>query len=528
MALAKKYRFEQHRQEIADYALVFLHPARHHILELLGKQGGATFPEIAEGIPLHQATVSEHIKLLKRFQLLALADLPTGETGYVLRDDQLDKMLSDFITFVQQLQELRSSRHQVVSSASLASTIKFSDHVASILAIFGASILKLTETFLSMKSHFISLLFILLLITACGNTVSVSREGGLAAENYRLVGSKLGIDTLFAYEDIIWGFTWLNDQQVLATEKSGKLLLISEGAATEIAGMPDIFSMGQGGLLDVATHPKYPENGWIYVTYSASKADAATGNTSLVRFKLEGGQAVSNFEELYHASPDTDLPYHFGSRIAWQDGYVFFSVGDRGNRDENPQDISRDGGKIYRLNEDGTIPSTNPFIDSLGAKTAIYSYGHRNPQGLALNPFTNEIWETEHGPRGGDELNIIQPGLNYGWPIVTYGINYDGTQITQEQKKDGMQDPIHYWVPSIAPSGMAFVTSDVYPGWQGDILVGSLSFSYLEHLLMDGTTVVGREKLIPNLGRVRDVRVGPDGHIYVSVEGTGIVRLLPN
>jgi glucose/arabinose dehydrogenase len=198
-----------------------------------------------------------------------------------------------------------------------------------------------------------------------------------------------------------------------------------------------------------------------------------------------------------------------------------------GDRDVNPQDTTRDGGKIYRLNDDGSIPADNPFVGVPGAREAIYSYGHRNPQGLAYNPMDNEIWEHEHGPRGGDEINIIQAGLNYGWPEITYGINYSGTQITEETSRKGMEQPLHYWVPSIAPSGMAFVTGDKYPGWKGDVLVGSLKYLYLKHVMLDDGKVVGEEILLPNIGRVRDVRVGPDGYIYASLEGTGIVRLFP-
>lgn len=521
MALAKKYRFAQHQQDIADYALVFYHPARHQILELLNELEGATFPEIAERIPLHQATVSEHIKLLKRFQLLSLTDLPNGETGYVLRRNNYDKMLRDFIAYMQCLQKKPTAQLPNSSKSN-----GFPVGLTNIIAIFGALMSVASEFFASMKSNFFSLLFISLLLSACGNTTAVSNDITPSDNKYRLAGKALSYDTLFAYEDILWAFTWLDNQKLIATEKSGKLLIIENGQAIEVAGMPTVFDKGQGGLLDVSTHPNYKENGWIYLTFSESKEGDEAGNTTLARIQITD-DTITSFEELYHASPDSDKAHHFGSRIAWKDGKVFFSIGDRGNRDENPQDIRRDGGKIYRLNDDGSIPNDNPFVDSLGAKAAVYSYGHRNPQGLALNPFTNELWETEHGPRGGDELNILQAGLNYGWPVITYGINYNGTQITAEEKREGMEQPIHYWVPSIAPSGTAFITSNVYPGWKGDLLVGSLSFSYLQHLMLDGNTVIGQEKLLTNLGRVRDVRMGPDGYIYVSVEGTGIVRLLP-
>jgi len=230
---------------------------------------------------------------------------------------------------------------------------------------------------------------------------------------------------------------------------------------------------------------------------------------------------------LYKATPNTTKGQHFGSRIAFDNkGYLYFSIGERGNRDENPQDITRDGGKIYRLNDDGSIPSDNPFVNKEGAKTAIYSYGHRNPQGLLKHPKTGEIWNHEHGPKGGDEINIVKKGANYGWPVITYGVNYSGTDITDKTEMEGMEQPIHYWVPSIAPSGMAFITSDKYKGMEGDLLVGSLKFQYLEHLIMDGNKVVDRVKLLPEIGRVRDVKEGPDGYIYIAVEGKGIYKLV--
>jgi quinoprotein glucose dehydrogenase len=202
-------------------------------------------------------------------------------------------------------------------------------------------------------------------------------------------------------------------------------------------------------------------------------------------------------------------------------------VGDRGNRDVNPQDITRDAGKVYRLNRDGSIPSDNPFVGQENAKEAVFSYGHRNPQGMIYNSETGEIWVHEHGPLGGDEINVIKKGANYGWPEVTYGENYDGTSITDQTSGPEYEGPVYYWVPSIAPSGFAYVTSDKYPELKGDLLAGSLKFQYLEHLSLNGKTVTARERLLQDIGRVRDVVQAPDGFIYVSVEGKGIVKLLP-
>ena len=226
--------------------------------------------------------------------------------------------------------------------------------------------------------------------------------------------------------------------------------------------------------------------------------------------------------------PNTRSSVHYGSRIAFDNqAYLYFSIGERGERDVNPQDINRDGGKIYRLHDDGSIPSDNPFVNNNNAKKAIYSYGHRNPQGLAKHPETGKIWSHEHGPKGGDEINIIQKGANYGWPLVSYGINYNGTSFTDKTSAPGMTQPIHYWVPSIAPCGMTFVNSKIYPNWQGDVLIGSLKFQYLHHCILNGEKVVREERLFKNIGRLRNVVQAPDGYIYVAVEGKGIYRIVP-
>lgn len=335
--------------------------------------------------------------------------------------------------------------------------------------------------------------------------------------------AELFIDEL----QIPWGMAFLPDGSILVTEKEGKIIHFVNGKKEEISNVPNVYQRGQGGLLDIALHPNYANNGWIYFTYASEEGEEKGGHTALMRAKLNSNALVDN-QLLYKATPNTTKGQHFGSRIAFdKDGYLYFSIGERGDRDINPQDITRDGGKIYRLNDDGTIPSDNPFVNNEGAKTAIYSYGHRNPQGLIIHPETGEIWDHEHGPQGGDEINRIKKGANYGWPVITYGINYSGTEITDKTEMDGMEQPIHYWVPSIAPSGMAFITTDTYKGMKGDLLVGSLKFQYLERLVMDGDKVIKREKLLSDIGRVRDVKEGPDGLIYIAVEGKGIYKLVP-
>lgn len=326
---------------------------------------------------------------------------------------------------------------------------------------------------------------------------------------------------------IPWGMAWLPDGSMLITEKSGELIHFKNGNKTSIGNVPEVYNRNQGGLLDIELHPKYKDNGWLYITYSSKEGTEKGGNTALIRAKLENNQ-LTNIEKLYKGTPNTTKGHHFGSRIEFDnEGYLYFSIGDRGNRDVNPQDITKDGGKIYRLNDDGSIPKDNPFVTKNGAKKAVFSYGHRNPQGMAIHP-DGTIWVHEHGPKGGDEINPIIKGTNYGWPVITYGINYSGTSITDITKKEGMKQPIYYWVPSIAPSGMDFITSDIYPQWKNNLLVGSLIFQYLELVELTDTKVTGRKKLLDGMGRIRNVRQGPDGYIYVAVENKGIVKIIPN
>ena len=328
--------------------------------------------------------------------------------------------------------------------------------------------------------------------------------------------------------DIPWGFVFLPDGSMLITEKSGELIHYNAGVKTKIKGLPEVYLRGQGGLMDIELHPNYRENGWLYITYSSSDGEGEGGNTTLIRAQLIGTKLTS-VERLYKAEPNSKRGQHFGSRIEFdKDGYLYFSIGDRGNRDVNPQDITRDCGKIYRLNDDGSIPNDNPFLDFPGAKTAIYSYGHRNPQGMICHPDTGEIWVHEHGPRGGDEINRIKKGGNFGWPLISYGINYLGTSFTDDTDLPGMEQPLFYWVPSIAPSGMAYITSDMYKDWKNNLLIGSLKFEYIERLVLENNKVVKREKILEGMGRVRNVRQGIDGYVYASLEGVGIVKIIPN
>ena len=327
--------------------------------------------------------------------------------------------------------------------------------------------------------------------------------------------------------DIPWGLTFINDNEMLVTEKAGVLYHVVEGIKTEVKGLPPVYVRGQGGLLDIAVSPNYAETGVIYFTTSSPLGEEKGGHTALYSTQLIDNE-LKNTQLLYKGDFNTKKGQHWGSRISFDDqGYLYFSIGDRGNREVNPQDITRDGGKIYRLNLDGSIPEDNPFVGKENNRKAIYSYGHRNPQGMITHPSTGKIWVHEHGPRGGDEINVIEAGKNYGWPIITYGINYSGTPITAITQKEGLEQPLYYWLPSIAPSGMAFSTSDIYPEWKGDLFVGSLKFEYLERLEIENNQVVKREKVLDSIGRVRNVEEGPDGYLYVGVEGKGILKIIP-
>lgn len=327
--------------------------------------------------------------------------------------------------------------------------------------------------------------------------------------------------------DIPWGLTFLSTDEMLVTEKSGILYHIKEGVKTEVEGLPPIYVRGQGGLLDVAISPDFETSNLIYLTASSPLGEEPGGHTALYIAKYENFKLL-DLKLLYKGDYNTKKGQHWGSRITFDnDGHVFFSIGDRGNREVNPQDITRDGGKIYRLNLDGSIPEDNPFVDKDNSRKAIFSYGHRNPQGMTIHPETGKVWVHEHGPRGGDEINVIEAGKNFGWPVITYGINYSGTPITDKTEDEKMEQPLYYWLPSIAPSGMTFSSSGVYPDWKGNLFVGSLKFEYLERLILKNNTVVAREKVLDSIGRVRNVEEGPDGHLYLGVEGKGILKIIP-
>lgn len=352
----------------------------------------------------------------------------------------------------------------------------------------------------------------------------ISISGYLQAQDYSGESGNYRLEPVIEGLEVPWGMVWLEDGSMLVTERSGNMLHIVNGEKRTITGLPEVYASGQGGLMDIKLSPDYESSGWIYFTYSFRDGSNG-GNTALMRAKLVNGE-LTDSELLYRATPNSTTRHHYGGRIEFDNnGHLFLSLGERGES-SNAQDTKVTAGSILRLNMDGTIPDDNPFVGNEDVDSAIWSYGHRNVQGLAFHPETGDLFNTEHGPQGGDELNLVEVGNNYGWPVITYGINYDGTEITSDREKEGMQQPVKFWVPSIAPSSLMFVSGDEYPAWKGDALIGSLKFNYLERVDMEGNEVRGTEKLLEDIGRVRDVRQGPHGYIYVAVEGKGIYKLI--
>ena len=338
------------------------------------------------------------------------------------------------------------------------------------------------------------------------------------------------LETVFEGDGIFWSLAFFPDSSILTTQRSGMLWHIRNGQKQSIRGIPEVWNKGQGGLLEVALHPEYNENGWIYLSCTVSE-DNNEGITHVVRGKITAGQWHS--QEVLFAPPSDGLSsgVHFGSRFVFKDGYLFFSIGDRG-RKEHAQIIDRPNGKIYRIHDDGRIPADNPFVNQGGTAAAVWSYGHRNPQGLDMDPMSKFIWESEHGPRGGDEINLIEGGKNYGWPIITYGMNYNGSPITDKTAAPGMEQPKHYWTPSIAVCGIDFYEGNLFPLWKNNLFVTGLASEELHRLVINENKIVGDEIILKNQGRLRDVESSPDGALYVLFEDrdnnrSRIVRLIP-
>lgn len=323
--------------------------------------------------------------------------------------------------------------------------------------------------------------------------------------------------------DIPWGMAFMPDKRMLVTDRIGDIWIVAKDGTDKvkvIGEVPSVRSKGQGGMLDVEVHPDFINNSFIYLTYSDISDNKF--HTSLIRAKLVNNQLVDS-EVIFRPKEQffTKKTHHYGSRIVFDDdGFIYFSIGDRGDRDL-AQNLDMPNGKMYRIYDDGTIPIDNPFYYTKGAIKSIWSYGHRNAQGLAIHPLTRQIWEAEHGPRGGDEVNIILKGHNYGWPVITYGKNYSGTIISRFTHKEGMDQPIFHWTPSIAVCGIAFYDGDQFPEWKNNLLATSLKFERLHRVELDGLNMVKDEIIFEAGSRVRDVEIGPNGMIYVALEDPG-------
>jgi glucose/arabinose dehydrogenase len=328
-----------------------------------------------------------------------------------------------------------------------------------------------------------------------------------------------------------WAVAFLPDGRMLVTERAGRMRLVGADFSLDpkpIEGLPESIERGQGGLFDVVLHPQYAQNGWIYWAYNAPGVGG--WGTALARGKLQG-QRMTEVQVLFSMQPKTRSSQHFGGRIVFdKTGMLYLTLGDRGDKDR-AQKLDDHAGSVIRLHDDGRVPADNPFAKRAGALPEKWTLGNRNIQGAALHPQTGELWTHEHGPQGGDEVNVMRSGLNYGWPVITYGVNYGlGTRIGEGQAKPGMVQPLHIWVPSIAPSGMAFVSGSQFPQWQGNVLVGALRGQMLVRLVLDGEKVIREERLLQGrAGRIRDVRMGPDGLVYLLSDDPdgALMRLEP-
>lgn len=344
------------------------------------------------------------------------------------------------------------------------------------------------------------------------------------------------VKTLLSGYEIIWGMDFLPDGDLIFGEKRGKLYRKTGETVTEITGFPPVLSTGQGGLLDIRVHPDYSANGWVYASYSAVNPGGG-GQLRLIRFKISNNQ-VGNIENLFVTNGSNTWYGHYGSRIVFDGkGYVYLSVGEGGSSsyggpnsgNNNAQDLTSDWGKVHRLRDDGTIPDDNPVLGGNPLPGTIFSYGHRNPQGLAIHPETGEVWQTEHGPRGGDEVNIIVKGANYGWPVYSTGVNYDGSSISSGHTASGITEPLYTWTPSIGICGMAFITSDSFGSWKGNLLVSGLASRKLYRCVVINNMITEEQVLLSDFGRVRNVIQAPDGSVYVSVENPGrILQITAN
>jgi len=369
---------------------------------------------------------------------------------------------------------------------------------------------------------------------AIAATVTIGATGPATAKVFDTMHHQVRVDTVVTDLENPWSMTFLPDGAMLVTERPGRLRLVVDGALSPhpVDGVPKVWAESQGGLLDVALDPAFADNRLIYLSYSEPGPDGTAG-TAVARGILTrdgDGARLENVEVIFRQKPKVSSGRHFGSRLVFApDGHLFITLGERGQR-ERAQDLDAHFGKVVRIERDGSVPADNPFVGTANAQPEIWSYGHRNPQGATLDPVTGTLWTVEHGARGGDELNRPEAGKNYGWPVISYGRHYSGAKIGVGTKKDGMEQPIYYWDPSIAPSGLALSTGKLFPNWKGDLFVGALRAQILVRLDMEDGRVVGEERMFEEeFGRIRDVREGPDGALWLLIDDIdgALLRVAP-
>src|SRR5688572_1987161 len=374
----------------------------------------------------------------------------------------------------------------------------------------------------------LAFLAMLPLVTQCQAQAPRSGPAQSSSQPKPMEG-KVGAETVAKGLEHPWALAFLPDGRILVTERPGRLRIVEKDGrlSKPLAGVPEVVAKGQGGLLDVALDPKFEENRLVYLSY-AEPGEGGAG-TAVARGRLSEG-ALEDVQVIYRQQPKVSGNGHFGSRLVFdRDGKLFITQGDRMGYREKAQDLGSGLGKLVRINPDGSIPDDNPFVGKSGARPEIYSFGHRSMQAAALHPETGQLWTVEHGARGGDELNHPEKGKNYGWPVITYGRDYSGAKIGEGTVKEGMEQPVYYWDPVIAPSGAVWYTGDRYPGWKGSLFVGSLQPGALVRLTVENGKVTKEERYLSDVGRVRDVQQGPDGFLYiVTDEGDGrLLRVVP-
>ncbi len=361
--------------------------------------------------------------------------------------------------------------------------------------------------------------------------VTLIASAAVAETTYKSKHYTLRVVTVAKGLEYPWGLAFLPGGGMIVTEREGRIRLVAKDGrlSPPLKNVPKVYASGQGGMLDIALGPDFPRTRTLYFSYAEPGPGGA--GTAVARARLDRtGNRLSGLKVIFRQQPKTTGGRHFGSRLVFAgDGTLFITVGERGESDR-VQDFTVNRGQVIRINPDGSIPKDNPFVGKSGYRPEVWSYGHRNPQGAALHPVTGKLWLHEHGARGGDEINIPLAGRNYGWPVIAYGIHYWGGRIGEGTHKKGMEQPVHYWDPSIAPSGMAFYTGDKFPEWKGSLLVGALKFQLLARLELDGEKVIGEERMLQGLGeRIRDVRQGPDGFVYLLTDSADgrILRIEP-